>query len=173
MPEITISNVHLVSDDEFLTIIRLDQPDVRISLDSAGVKELINFVTSHAGSELDRRRTFRVTVWDNSGLTVRLRSGGNECPATPTDISLTGIFVKLCPADWIDLALDDELEAILEFGGRTQTYRVLVRRSQANGYGLLFADSLAGEQINPPPGVTGIVMELQRRWVAQHIKRIQ
>ena len=167
MAEITIGDVQFISDGKTLTIARRDQPNMTMSLDKAGVEELIDFVTSLAGTEFNRRQTFRVPVWDSSGLSVQIRKDETQLSVRPTNLSLTGIFVELRPDDWLDLAQDDDLEVILDFEGETHSYRGVVRRCETNGYGLFFPESMNAEQIEPPPGITQIVMELQRRWLAR------
>ena len=173
MAKTTIGNVRLISDGKTLTIARRDQPNMAISLDSTEVEELIDFVTSLAATEFNRRDTFRVPLWDSSGLSVQIRKDETQRLVTPTNISLTGIFVELRPDDWLDLAQDDDLEVILEFEGEAQSHHGVVRRCEDNGYGISFRDSMNGEQIDPPPGVTRIVMELQRRWMAHLAKCVQ
>ncbi len=173
MSEIIIGNVHLTSDGQCLTIASFSEPEVKFSLNSSEFKEMVYFIEALAGSEFDRRRVFRTPVWESSGLSVRLRTGVTEHVFRPTDMSLTGIFVKLYPDDWIKLALDQEVDVILNFEGESQLYRAVVRRCEDIGYGLFFLDSMVGEQIAPPPGITRIVMELQRRWLARRVKIVQ
>lgn len=173
MAKITIGVVELILDGETLTITRRDQPNMAISLDETGVRELIEFVTSFTGSKFNQRLTFRVPVGYSSGLAVQIRKNEIQRSVTPTNISLTGIFVELRSDDWLELALDDELEVILDFEGERQSCRGVVRRCADNGYGLFFPESMRGMILDPPPKITQIVMELQRRWIARRSERVQ
>jgi len=166
---ITIGEVHVTFDGDTLTITQRDQPDVNLSLSAAEVKELIDFVTSFAGSGFNRRQTFRVPLRDSGDLSVQIRRNEKEVSATATDIGLTGIFVEQRRDAWLDLSLDDDVEVIIEFEGQAHTYHGVVRRRQDNGYGLFFPESIRGEHVDPPPHLLEIVMELQRRWMAQRI----
>ncbi len=168
--EITIGEIHLKSDGSTLTIARLNQPNITLNIDAKGVEELIDFVTSLTETKFNRRRNFRVPLWDSSGLSVQIRKDEKQLSATPKDISVIGIFVELRPDDWLDLKQDDDLEVILEFEGETQTYRAVVRRCEDNGYGLLFPESMKGNQINPPTELKRIVMKLQCHWLARRIR---
>ena len=170
MAEITIDDVHVISDGNTLTFARLDLPSLTISLDATGVAELIDFITSLAGAEFNRRRTFRIPVHDSSGLSVQIRKDEKQYSVTPTNISLTGISVVLHPNDWLDLSQDDDLEVILEFEGETQTLHGVVRCCKDNGFGLFFPESMNGDQMDPSPEISRLVMELQRRWIALQIQ---
>jgi len=97
MVEITIGDVQFISNGKTLTIARRDQPEMAMSLDKKGIEELIDFVTSLAETEFSRRQTFRVPVWDSSGLSVQIRKDDTQLSVRPTNVSLTGIFVELRP----------------------------------------------------------------------------
>ena len=173
MAEITIGEMQLVSDGNTLTIARRDQPDFAVCLDADGFRELLDFVTTIAGTEFNQRQTFRIPLWDSSGLSVQIRTDESQVSVKPTNISLTGIFVEVHPDDWLDLQQDADVEVTLEFEGETQTHHAIVRRREGNGYGLFFPESMKGEEIDPPPGITRIVMELQRRWMARRARRAE
>ena len=166
MAEMNIGDVQLVSDGSTLTISRRDLPGLTISLDATGVEELIDFITSHFGTETNQRQTFRIPIHDSSGLSVQIRKDDKQYSVTPTNLSLTGIFIVLRPDDRLNLSQDDDLEVILEFEGETQMLHGIVRSCQDNGYGLLFPESMNSDQMNPSPEISRIVMELQRRWIA-------
>lgn len=171
MAESTIGEGRFISNGKTLTISSLAQPELTISLDQGGVEELINFMTSHAGTQFNQREAFRVELGDSSGLSVSIRKDGTQVAASPRNLSLTGISVELRPDDWLDLQLDAEVEITLQFEGQIRTYRAIVRRREKNGYGLFFPESMKGEEVDPPPELAHLVMELQRRQVDQRLKR--
>lgn len=170
MAEITIGDAHLVSDGKTLTISRQGQKGLSLSLDAAGVAELIDFVTSLATTEFNRRQDFRVPLHNSSGLSVQIRKGDRLISVTPTNISVTGIFIELPRDDWIDFEQDDQLDVILEFEGESQSLGGVVRRCTENGYGLFFPKSMKGMELDPPAALTQVVMELQRRWMTRRAK---
>ena len=171
MAEITIGDVSFISDGKTLTISRHKQSDRSVTLDRTGVEELIDFLASLAETEFNRRQTFRVPLWDSSGLYAQIRTEETELQVTPTNVSLTGIFVQPRGDDWLDLELGDNVEVNLDFEGQALSYLGVVRRCENNGFGLFFPVTMNAEEIDPPPELTRIVMELQRRWMARHRKR--
>lgn len=170
MAEITIGDAHLISDGNTLTIGSRGQRNLTLSLDAAGVSELIDFVTSLAKTEFNRRQDFRVPIHDSSGLSAQIRKGQSLVSVMPLNLSVTGIFVELTRDDWIDFSQDDELEVILDFEGESQSHNGVVRRCADNGYGLFFPKSMKGKELAPPAELTRVVMELQRRWMARRAK---
>jgi len=170
MAETTIGDAHLISDGKALQITSRKQPELTVLFDAAEVEQLLDFIASLARTGSHRRQSFRVPLHKSSGLSTTIRVGQKLLPVTPTSISVTGIFVELQPEDWLDLALGDVLKIILKFEGEVQKYHGIVRRCEANGYGLLFTESLSGEEINPPPDLSRLVMELQHRWIALRAK---
>jgi hypothetical protein len=173
MAEITIGDVRLVADGNKLTIARRGQRDLTLSLDAEGLEELIDFITSLAGDESNQRQNFRVPVHESSGLSVQIRKDKKLLSVIAKNISVGGVFVELRPDAWIDLAQEDELEVLLEFEGITQSYRGVVKRRADNGYGLLFPDSMKGNEVDPPEELRQMVMELQRRWIARRAKPVR
>lgn len=168
MTKIKIGDAEFSTDGRKLTITRGNKEAMTVALDKNGIDHLLEFVTSLAESEFNRRQTFRVAVWSSSGLLVQLRRGNELIPVRPTSLSISGIFVELAPEDWIDLAMGDELEAALEFEGETHTHRVIVRHCDSSGYGLQFSAAMSDQQIDRLPEITNIVMTLQRRLLARH-----
>jgi len=49
---------------------------------------------------------------------------------------------------------------VLEFADETHTYLGPLRRRAVNGYGLLFTESMNCKQVQPPPDISRILMEL-------------
>jgi len=172
MAEITIGDVQLASDGRSLTIRRKDQPNVAIGLDTQGVEQLIEFVTSLVGAEFNRRRTFRVPVGVASVISVVIQAGKKSVSVTPRNISLTGIFVEAPSSEKLTLSHGDVCQVSLDFEGRKCTLGGVVRRCVDNGYGIFFPETMKGEEIEAPSSLVRIVMELQRRWVAAHSKRV-
>jgi hypothetical protein len=167
MTKIMIGDVQFSTNGKELTIARGNEQKLTLLLDQKGVENLIEFVTSLAECEFNRRQTFRVAVWSSSGLSVQIRKNKSLVSVRPTSLSISGIFVELAPDDWIDLALGDQLEVVLEFEGQKHSQRVVVRHREPNGYGLQFCASMATEQIDRLPEITQIVMKLQRSLLAR------
>lgn len=173
MKEIVIGDVRLVADDNSLTIARLGRSDVTVSFDSDGVRELIDFANSLADTEFNRRRTFRVPLWNSCGLAAQMCAAERQVSVTPTSISLTGISVVLSPDHWIDLPEGAVVEVTLNLEGESEMLHGIVRQCTDFGYGLSFAESTKGERIEPPPTLAQIVMDLQRRWMIRRMRHAQ
>ena len=171
MQKISIGNLQFRSDGETLTITARDRPDLSFSLDRDGVEELIDYVTTLAGSAFSRRTAFRVPVWDSSGLSAVMREGQTESPVTPIDLSVTGMLARLPAEANIDASLDDHVEVTLDFEGQKSTYRAVVRRRDENTCGLLFPETIKDGELDPPDNLLRVVMELQRQWLAKRTKR--
>jgi len=140
-------------------------------LERNGVEELIDFVTTLAGTDFNRRQAFRVPVWGSSGLSAVMRKGQEETPVTPIDLSFTGMLVRI-PADAnLEPALDDHVDITLEFEGEKSTYHAIVRRRTELTCGLFFPETIVDGELEPPDNLLRIAMELQRQWLGRRTKR--
>ena len=174
MADITIGDVKFRSDGRTLTITPRDQPDKAISLDRNAFEKLLDFVNTLVQSEYsyNRRQAFRVPLWEACGLKVEICTGDAKFLTRPTDVSLTGIFVEFRPEDPVSLRVNDLVDVVMTFEGHTDTFRGIVKRVERHGAGLFFARSMHAEQMSPPPEITGLVMELQRQWIARNWHRM-
>jgi hypothetical protein len=143
---------------------------LRICLDSEGIKELMDFLRSCVINEFNQRKAFRVPVFPSSGLSARLRISQKSCSVTPKNISLAGIFVEFPYGDTPDLDEDSDIELTIKLESKSLTLRGIVRRREANGYGILFPECLRDGEVHPPDSLRQMVMELQRRWIKNRIK---
>lgn len=141
-----------------------------IRLDADGMQALVDFLVSAPARESNIRQAYRVAVRPMSGLTARLQVGLAASDVVPISISVLGIFIGPLPGTKLSLSMDQEVVLSLEFEGRGLTLRGIVCRQDSTGCGLLFPGSLKGEELDPPPLLSRIVMELQRRAVAERLQ---
>ena len=166
MTGLTIGDVVVRVENGEVSFSRRDQATPLIQLDADDVGKLIEFLSDYARSELTQRSSFLVPVSPASGLTVTLKRGQTAYSVTPRNISVMGIFVEFSSADVSDLPRDAVLEITLAFEERTVSLRGVVNRREANGYGIVFPESIRQEELDPPLPLVEIVMELQRRMIA-------
>lgn len=157
-------------DGGLLTLTDAAAPGGQIRLDAEGMQSLVDFLVSAPARESNIRQAYRVAVRPTSGLTAGLHTGTTEIEAAPASISVLGIFLTPPAGTKLDLAMDQEVRLSLEFEGQKLTLRGVVCRQDSTGCGLLFPDSLKGEELDPPPLLSRIVMELQRRAVAERLQ---
>jgi len=156
---------------ELGTLILTDsrRPDAEIRLEGDGPRALAEFLAYSPGRGANDRQAFRVPLATSSGLLVRL-SGPQAVPVVAVSISVTGMFLAPAAGGTLDFAIGRELELQLEFEQRTLDLHGLVCRLDRTGCGLLFRESFRGEELDPPPALSRIVMELQRRAVANRVE---
>lgn len=172
MAEITIDDVRLISDGQSLKIVLPDdRSDLTAIFDAEGIEKLLGFVNSNSETSIDQRRSFRVPIYDWSGLKVQIRKDEKQLPVHAKDISVTGIFLMLAPDDPFDLSIEETAELVLEFEDETQIHPAIVKRHYDDGIGFLFSDSIKDGQADPPAELSKMVMELQRRWIARRVKK--
>lgn len=171
MEELTIGSLLFRSDGKTLTISARDRPDFSFSLERDGVEELIDYVSTLAGTDFNRRHAFRIPIWDSSGLLAVIREGQTETPVTPIDLSLTGMLARLPEESNVEPALEDEVIVTLEFHGVKSMYHAVVKRRTEFTCGLLFPETIVDGELNPPDSLVRVVMELQRQWLAKRSKR--
>lgn len=166
MSVINIGNISLQSDGEQLIVHHKGTPFDPITLQGEAVTELIDFIGEISGAEFNQRRTFRVKVTDGSGLSCRATVGEKVYDVAVGNISLAGLYMRFRPGDEIELPLEAEVELQLTFQGHTENVKGVVKRKDGRGYGLFFPASMKGDQVEPPAGLTRMVMDLQRKWMA-------
>jgi hypothetical protein len=167
MAEVTIGEVKFFSDGNSLAMGRVDQLGFTMFLDTEGMEELVDFLTSLVGTEFNRRQASRVPLWESCGLRVQLCVGEKQFSARPANISLTGIFVIFSSDEGPDLRQGANVQVTLEFEGESATLQGIVCRSAECGYGLFFPEATNGDRIDPPKSLSRVVMELQRRWLTR------
>ena len=170
MPETSIDDFRVTFERGVLTITPHDRPDSAVTLNEDGVEKLINLVCGHDESESNRRQTFRVSLWDSSGLTTTVRFGERDIEVIPTSVSLSGVFVELPDPLETELYVGREVEVTLDLDTENETLEAIVRRRRGSGCGLFFPASMKHEELDPPAGLARIVMSLQRRWLARRIR---
>ena len=165
--ELTIDDTRFIFDGANLSIWNQPAEDPEsepiCSLDVNAIGEIRSFLASLHLLDINRREAYRVPLHECNWLTVSIRCGGESIAVIPKTISVTGIFVAPPPGRSLDLSEGDAVDITLGFEGQSQKLDALVRRCQPGGFGLFFKDSMTGEQIDPPPQLSRIVMELQRR----------
>lgn len=156
---------------ELGTLILTDsrKPGLEIRLDGEGPRILGEFLAYAPDRGANDRQAFRVPISAASGLVVRLLDSGTV-PVVPVSISVTGMFITPIGGGALDFTIGRELAVQLEFEQRTLDLHGIVCRLDRTGAGLLFRESFRNEQVEPPPALTRIVMELQRRAAASRLE---
>lgn len=169
MSEIVLGDVHVRKDGDVLTISSRQNPDFVVSLDTQAVDALSNFVAQVNEDSDNRRTTYRVPLHGMSAeLKTRIRKGGKQFAVTPTNISITGIFVIPKPGERrFTVEQREQVQVVLELDGHEHCIDAVVVRQQGNGIGFFFPEAMQGEQIQPPRELVELVMELQRRMIAK------
>jgi hypothetical protein len=171
MPELVIGDIKLKSHGLGLVLERLDRPELSFRIDGEGVLSLMDFIGSFSSVDVDRRRAFRVPVFNEEYLHVSLQTSTQHAEVSARDISLTGIYVETRAHQPIDLEVDQQVAVAMEFGSLMETCRGVVKRRNDQGAGIFFSDSLYSEQLDPPVGLLRIVEQLKHRWLARTVMR--
>ena len=170
MNETQIGDVIVSSDGQALDMRYTHNEALRIRLDSDGIEELMDFLRSCVINEFNQRKAFRIPVFPSCGLSATLRMFQKTWSVTPKNISLTGIFIEFPDGDTPDLNIDSEVELTVQLENKALALRGLIRRREANGYGILFPECLRKGEVYPPDSLRQMVMELQRRWIQNRMK---
>ncbi|MCC9601175.1 PilZ domain-containing protein [Stieleria sp. JC731] len=171
MAKLTLRDIELIYDGDELTICSVSRPETRLTLDPDAVDELVDFVetiqkTKVAIAEQDnQRQSFRVPIVRRDDLHVEINFRGMDFEARPDNISMTGLFIRSHDRDPVKFQIGDEATLTLTCNGESTELEGIVRRMGRNGYGFFFPACVRFEQVDPPPEVRRIVMELQRRWM--------
>ena len=166
MAKVTIGDIIVTADRGALSFARRDQPTPLVRLDTVQAGKLMDFLKSYVTTELNQRSAFRVPVWPASGLSATLHRNHTIHAVRPLDISLSGMSFEFSSANAPELPSDADVEITLSFEDDTLTLHGVVQRREAKRYGILFAESIRDEELDPPWSLVSIVMELQRRLAA-------
>ena len=186
MAEIKLRDIQLTYDGRTLTISSVKEPGKSVALDARTVEELVDFVKlfepiEEENAETDkpatgnRREAFRVPVIDDFNLRCVITRHGESIEAKATNISMTGVFVEL--PEFIELPergsdrimIDDQMDVSITLDKWNVVLASVVRRQEDHGFGLFFPATIRGHNVEPPPMLRRIVMDLQRRWM-QHLR---
>ena len=165
MAETEIGEFRVQNEQGELTITHKDRSDVSVYFNADGVETLIEFLTVQPEPQTNRRRTFRVSLWDSSGLTVVVHCGGHDVETMPRSIGLTGVLVELPDSPAIELPVGTQAEVTLSLDGTHEKLDAIVRRREGRGCGLFFPASMKDDDVDPPESHVRMVMEMQRRWL--------
>lgn len=191
MAEIKLRDIQLTYDGRTLTISSVKERGKSVTLDARTVEELVDFVklfepieenrTETGNSETgndetgNRREAFRVPVIDDFNLRCVITRHGECIEAKATNISMTGVFVELpelieLPERGSDrIMIDDKMDVSITLDKWNVVLASVVRRQEDHGFGLFFPATIRGHNVEPPPMLRRIVMDLQRRWM-QHLR---
>ncbi len=166
----TIGSVRARLEGGTLTLTETAAPGSPVCFHGEEIQTLVDFLVSAPARESNIRQAYRVAVRPTSGLVARIQAGTESTDVIATSISVLGPFVGPLPGSKLTLSMDQEVLLSLEFEGRGLTLRGIVCRQDSTGCGLLFPESLKGEELDPPQLLSRIVMELQRRVVAERLQ---
>ena len=174
MAEIKLRNIQLLYEGETLTISSVRDPACSVDLDPRTVEDLVEFVhalTTHSNpgaaddDEKNRREAFRVPVVKDEDLQAWIVDGSKPLAVTPTNISMTGVFVELPKNLKKQFKIDDRLQVQMQCDKLKVLMGAIVKRVESRGIGLFFPATVKDDNIDPPQEMRKIVMELQRRWM--------
>lgn len=163
MNEIDIGDLHVSYDGQRLTLGRNNPTSIGVSIDSAGVEALHQYLGSVLSAQSRQRQSFRLNREALKGLKVRLGVDGQWRDVQANDFSVTGISLQWLEGEAAELPLMSEVEVSLTLDGSSQIQPALVRRCNAQGLGLFFPNSMRGEHIEPPVELASLLLALQRR----------
>lgn len=169
MTTTSIGTIDVRFDAGVLTLTDRQSPKTTLRFETAEIRSLAEFLNHLFLVESNARQAFRIPVSDYSGLTVELHRGDVRVAATPVTISLSGIFVRLPDSGAMTLSVGEEVDVTLHLSALTTTLHGQVSRRDRQGSGILFRSAFQGEQLDPPPDLTKIVMQLQRKHAAGHL----
>ncbi len=118
----------------------------------------------------NQRDAYRVQLTGSSGLRVTVTAAERDWQVAPLNVSLTGVSLRVRPGRALQLSLGDEIELTLEFEGDTVTLDGMVCQQLKTMCGVQFVDSLQRKLTRPPAILAKMVMELQRRRVANRVE---
>lgn len=172
MARIKLDDIQLSFDNGALTISSVHRPNQSVTLDANAVEELVDFVQTFSSRERpeapddNRRESFRVPIINPDDLKCVLTLHGETFETHPSNISMTGVYIKRRASDPFELTIGDELHLRLITPEQQIKLDAVVRRLGYHGYGLFFPCTVRNDVIDPPPEIRRMVMDLQRRWMA-------
>lgn len=171
MTQAVIGGILVKADGQRLTLLDRDNPGNPITLHGSAVHDFIDFVNNMHNESGEVRLGFRVPIATRMGLTVGIESGGLQIPATPINLSLTGILVRLQgdeheslqPGTTLRIALRtrDNITASLD--------GTLIRRVD-DRIGVLFDASVTGDDLNPPLPLLRVFKAMETAFVRQRTR---
>ncbi len=170
MPEIILGKIKVFLDGRSVIFLNEDKPNSPIALPTSAVEDLISFLSSLNLETTEGRMAFRVAVPRLTDLTARLSFKGNTWTVAPVDLSLMGVLVEFSPTDVADIPIDAEVRVELRLIDKTAVLEGIVRRRKGNQYGILIADSMRKDELDPPESLILIYKELERQWLRRRLK---
>ncbi len=157
-------------DGQTLTLVPPTGECNLVSLSMNQVYELYEFVSKFNRDKNCKRMAFRVPLFDSSLLSVQATFGLKILDVTPINISMTGVLVSV--SDPVpNIALGDQVN--LAMTGQKNSLRLAgeIRSIRDRFVGIFFVDSVDGRELNPPPALSAMIMNLQREWLASRASR--
>lgn len=165
-----IGDITAEYDGQTLTLLPAEG-GLAINLRLSQVHELMEFLGSFNPADLKRRQSFRVPVFDPRALAVQVGIAGRLHEATAINISVSGILVSFADPE-VQPLVDEPVEVRLATAGQSLSLSGIVRSARTQFFGIQFPTVLRNGQFEPPKGLTEIVMQLQRKWLARRAERI-
>ena len=166
MNETDIGNYRITVDRGSLTITHHENSDATIDLNAREVEVLVEWIAEHGGDSEDRRLAFRLPIQDSSQLKTVIHLNDSDVVVNARSISLSGIYVELPPEFAGEMQTEMQVEVSLKLDSSTVRLSAVVRRCDLRSCGLFFPSNLKSGEPVPPANYLGMVMELQRRWLA-------
>ena len=155
----TIGDVTVIAETNGIVF---RQNDVDIHLDADGLSELMDYLFTCSSHRSNRRRAFRVPLFHDSGLMVRIILGENVKEVTPLNLSTDGIAISYAEADPAEFTIDRKCYILLNFEGELLQVLATVRRADKYSCSFQFV-SVKRDRI------ALFVMELQRQWLQRRM----
>jgi len=167
MPELTMGDILFESTGDNLRIAGPNQSPIDITLGTAEIEALLQFLHSLSAGERNRRSVFRIAVRESFGLSAYVRRGETKIDVKPVNLGFTGVQIEFRGHDDV-LTLGDVLDVVFGYEGESCTVAATVSRRDMDLYGLSFLDAANSSVSQSLSGITEIVMSLQRKWLTQH-----
>lgn len=164
---IEVGSLRAFANAHSLTLRSVDSEEPsELSLDLNQVAELFRFLRSVI-SPADRRNTHRLPIPEAGGFRATIHLATEAIPAEAKNLSLTGILLLPASPNSAGLKLGATVRVLLEFDGESVIAESTIQRRTGSEYGLSFLDSGSGDELDPLPGLSRIMMKLERYWVME------
>jgi len=137
---------------------------VRLDLEEA--IELFRFLQSVI-NPADRRNTHRLAIPEGGGFRSTIHLATEAIPSEAKNLSLTGILLLPVSPNAAGLHVGATVRVLLEFDGESVIAEATIQRRTGSEYGLSFLDSGTGDELDPLPGLSRIMMKLERYWIME------